>query len=93
MEGLRAEDPRSTFREHTVLHHGSQAGDGKSVQSQYKMKVTGSYKSASVRLISEAIQIENQVIKQEEASRERGEERLVLNSIKQWFQPKIIRQI
>ena len=82
--GLVAEDPRSALWEHAVLHHDYRAGDGKEAREMFNMKVTAGYKSSSRRLISEAVQIEQEIQKQDVASRVRGgEERLVLNSIKQ----------
>ena len=85
LAGLKAEAPRSCLWEHTVLHHGGRAGDGKKACENFTMKVTSSNKSASRRLITEGILIEEEVKRKNQARRERdGEEKiLVLNSVKQ----------
>ena len=94
LEGLRKEDGRSALWEHAVLQHGAEKGDGKKMMSNFTMKVLGSHKSPSLRLISEAIEIENQIQRREMARRERSTERgeiMVLNSVKQWYQPSLVR--
>ena len=70
--------------DHCVRHHGARAGKGAQGLAQLSMQVTGIHKTAARRLISEAVQIDDEVRKSESS-------RLVLNSISQWFQPKLIQ--
>ena len=88
--GLVAENHRHPLWEHCVNHHGARAGEGVQGLAKFRMQVTGSHKTACRRLISEAVQIEDEV-RQAESSRESGGRRIVMNSISQWFQPKLIR--
>ena len=92
--GLQSEDPRSALWQHAVDSHEFRKGDGRhqELKSMFKMKITGSHNSSSRRLISEAIRIEDSVRQRDKAQRSgEGEERVVLNSVRQWFQPGIIR--
>ena len=90
---MKAEHHCSALWSHSVACHGYVAGEGaKAVASNmYGMKITANYSSSTRRLISEALQIETEV-QRREVARERGEEvREVLNSVRQWYQPGMIR--
>ena len=89
-KGFVAENHRHPLWDHCVRHHGARAGEGAQGLAQFNMQVTGVHKTAARRLISEAVQI-NDEMRKSESSRERGENRFVLNSISQWFQPKLIQ--
>ena len=89
---LRAEDPNSVLWEHAVRQHGAVEGDGEKAVESFKVKLLGAHKSPSLRLINEAIEIETQLQRRDRARRERkGEEIVVMNSVKQWFQPSLVR--
>ena len=91
---MRSEHHRSALWAHAVDSHGFVAGQGGQAvaQKMFSMKITASYKSSSKRLISEALQIESEVQKRDQAARGgEGQNREVLNSVRQWHQPGIIR--
>ena len=64
------------------------------MDNMFKMKLVDSHRSSSKRLISEAIRIESEV-KQRDASNSKGSSainsRIVMNSVRQWNQPGLIR--
>ena len=94
--GFRQEDPRSALWSHAVEHHGRMKGEASKIDmdNMFKMKLVDSHRSSSKRLISEAIRIESEV-KQRDASNSKGSSainnRIVMNSFRQWNQPGLIR--
>ena len=64
------------------------------MDNMFKMELVDSQRSSSKRLISEAIRIESEV-KQRDASNSKGSSainsRIVMNSVRQWNQPGLIR--
>ena len=91
---MKSEHQRSALWSHAVARHGYVAGQGSQAvaQNMYSRKITASYKSSTKRLISEALQIESEVRKHDQANQEvEGQKREVLNSVRQWHQPGVIR--
>ena len=91
---LIAEDGRSVLWEHAASLHGADRGDGVHCQENYKMEVIGTGRTASRRLIREAVEIESAVKSRDVANSRRGgvvEERVLLNGHSQWFQPRLVR--
>ena len=92
--GLQSEDHHSALWQHAVDRHGVRKSEGRQIkiQEMFKAKVTGTYKTSARRLISEACRIEESVQLRDLArGRGEGEEREVLNSARQWFQPGLIK--
>ena len=87
---LVAEENRSALWEHVITHHGKIRGDGESCVNNFSMKVTRSHPSSSRRLISEGVLIER-ALKEKEQRRKENKEMFVLNSRREWFQPRMIK--
>ena len=83
VEGLRKRDPNNVLWEHAVNQHDSE----KLGKEDFKMKVTGQFRTCLPRQISEAVQISQKI---EERDKQRGG-RIVLNSKSQFHQPGMIK--
>ena len=87
---LVAEDNRSALWEHIITHHDGIRGDGVKHANDFTMKVTGSHRSSSRRLISEGILIKEE-LKEKEERKKKKKETLVLNGRREWFQPRVVK--